>query len=275
MWPCYHLGFWLLVSITVREQIFAVLSHRVCPNLFWRPLEINSARFQAWPPPHRRSLMISSQANYMLWVEDRRTWMNKPNPSVPLAKNVMSVPVKGTAPWARGQPRLKRACCWAHDLDPWVSQVTTRTIGCIHCHGNCFSAAITAFLVHYANKSLSELQARYHSGLTLPRFPTLCHHSETGRGALELKCRWHTGKGGGRTRCLAPNSDSDILPADPFPNPTGLKIWVSQKWFPRIKEEPGFQAYEHWMHKNSAMSRIICSILKVSIVLTFLSVWSK
>lgn len=149
-------------------------------------LEINSARLQAWPPPHRRSHMISSQANHMLWGEDRRTWMNKPNPSVPLGKNMMSVPVKGTAPWARGHPGLKQACWRAHELDPWVSQVTTRTIGCIHCHGNCFSATTAAFLVHYANKSLSELQAQYHSGLMLPQFPTLCHHSETGRGAMEF-----------------------------------------------------------------------------------------
>lgn len=114
-------------------------------------------------------------------------------------------------------------------------------IGWVHCHGCCFSAVTHAFLVHCANKSLSELQAQYHSELMWPEAPPRCHHSDRKRcdGAWrqELKCRPYTWKGRGRTRCIISNSDSDILPAGPFPKPTGLKLGVSQKWLSWSKEK--------------------------------------
>lgn len=45
--------------------------------------------------------------------------------------------------------------------------------------------------------------------------------------------------------------------------------------FPDQRREPGFQAYVPWVHNNSAMSRLICSILKIYIVSTALSVWPE
>lgn len=93
-------------------------------------------------------------------------------------------------------------------------------------------------------------------------------------GGQELKCRLCAGRGGGRI-CINANSDSDILPSGPFPNPQDSKFELSQNDFPDQRREAGFQAQVPQLHNNSAMSRLICSILKIYIVLTSLPVWPK
>lgn len=56
----------------------------------------------------------------------------------------------------------------------------------------------------------------------------------------------------------------------PSLTPQDSKLEYHKNDFPDQRRESGFQAYVPWMHNNSVMSRLICSILKIYIVSTTL-----